>query len=133
VQGRVPCHPSGGGAWEHLLAGLGLGQLGAGPAGSHSWACGVRDGPGLLGCYCCLCGLKAGGHARQGEGGSVGLLQLAGPVQKEGEERECWARPRHEGREEREGNRFSNLSLNGFEFGFEKNSSHLEKDFQDEI
>ena len=54
-------------------------------------------------------------------------------MQKEGEERGCWARPRREGREEREGNRFSNLSLNGFEFGSEKNSPHLEKDFQGEI
>ena len=35
--------------------------------------------------------------------------------------------------EKREGNRFSNLFLYGFEFGFEKNSPHLEKDFQGEI
>ena len=75
---------------------------------------GVRDGP-----------------VGQGEGGSVGLLPLAGPVQGEGEGN---AGPGQGVRgEKREGNRFSNLCLNGFEFGFEKNSPHLEKDFQGEI
>ena len=64
----------------------------------------------------------------------MGLLQLAGPVQEKRKKGKRGSAGPGQGvrGEKREGNRFSNLCLNGFEFGFEKNSPHLEKDFQGE-
>ena len=72
------------------------------------------------------------GERAEWSSGELGLLAPVQEKENEGEKRECWASQGVRG-EKREGNRFSNLCLNGFEFGFDKNSPHLERDFQGEI
>ena len=91
-----------------------------------------------LGRSCWAAWPKASGLAGQAgpwpeeRSGELGLLAPVQEKENEGEKRECWAGQGVRG-EKREGNIFSNLCLNGFEFGFEKNSPHLEKGFQGEI